>query len=307
MRPSARFRSAAQVGKPSTMDARLRRVTGGINVQKRVDRYDELSQWVETFTSGALDIMIIEGAAGTGKSSIVKQSLGTAAIKNHCWIEGRISAVCLYEKLYDHRDLPIYIDDVDGLYRDKECVNILKCLCQTENEKTIMWNTHSRQLKAAREFQTKSKVCIITNSWRMLNKHVGAVQDRGLLIMFHPPADEIHNYVATKLRDVPYVYDDEIYDFIGENMCIIAEPSIRHYRNSLQLKKANMPWKDVLVESFGLNDNQMMVMKLEGIPGLSANQRADEFARRLSKSPRTYWRIRQDLRDRGIRFQGQPD
>lgn len=274
-------------------------------MKKRVSTYAELEHWVNAFNSSVLDIMIVEGSAGAGKSSIIRNSLAQKGPEEYSWIEGRISAICLYEKLYASRDVPIFIDDVDGLYRDRECVNILKCLCQTWDEKTVTWNTKGLINKQGRasappEFKTRSKVCIITNSWKSLNKHVGAVEDRGLLIMFHPPAEEIHRYVRDELGNNAKVFDSDVYDFIGKNLGIIAEPSIRHYRNAVQLKQHDCDWRDVLIESFGLNDNQMLYLKIAKIPDLSQNDRAKEFARLGKKSERTYWRIRDDLRERGI-------
>jgi hypothetical protein len=274
-----------------------------IHMQNRVGAYSELVKWVDVFNRGAIDVLIIEGTAGAGKSSIVRQGYVGKRENEYCWLEGRTTAAALYHRLYENRDIPIIIDDVDGLYRCKECVNLLKCLCQTEEEKRVMWNTMTR-IKGAvpSEFKTRSKVCIITNCWRALNKHVGAVQDRGLLILFHPPAIEVHRYVKEELGHLPGVYDEEVYNFIGVNLGIISEPSIRHYRNAIKLKNAGMDWTSVLIESFGLTDNQMMVLKLCKDCSLSHNQRAEIFAKELSLSARTYWRVKVDLEERGMRL-----
>ena len=271
-------------------------------MQKRVKEYDELQQWVNVFNQGKLDIMIVEGNAGTGKSTITRDALKNTDIKEYCWLEGRISAVCLYEKLYEHRDHPIFIDDVDGLYADKQCVNLLKCLCQTSIDKTIAWNT--KAIKGIpKDFVTRSHVCIITNSWKSLNKHVGAVQDRGLLLLFHPTAECIHSYVGDELMDSEW-FDDDIFIFIGQHLSIVAEPSIRHYRNAKRLKDAGMNWREVLVESFGLSEIEALVLKL--IAGtadgqsISYNEQAVRFSAISGKSERTYWRIKADLETKGV-------
>jgi len=130
------------------------------------------------------------------------------------------------------------------------------------------------------------------------------VEDRGLLILFHPDADEIHAYVKNSLGNIPDVFDGEVYEFIGQNLHIIKEPSIRHYRNANQLKKAGTNWKEVLIESFGLTDNEMCVMKLCQDKTLSHNSRASKFAAELGKSERTYWRVKADLETHGIVLEG---
>jgi len=43
----------------------------------------------------------------------------------------------MYAKLYRHRDEFVVIDDVDALYADRSGVRLLKCLCQTEEEKAV--------------------------------------------------------------------------------------------------------------------------------------------------------------------------
>ena len=47
----------------------------------------------------------------------------------------------MYVKLYRHRDEFVVIDDVDALYADRSGVRLLKCLCQTEEEKAVAWHS----------------------------------------------------------------------------------------------------------------------------------------------------------------------
>jgi hypothetical protein len=67
------------------------------------------------------------------------------------------------------------------------------------------------------------------------------------------------------------------------------------------LKNAETEWKEVLIESFGLTDNAMAVLKLQEL-ALSHNQRAALFAAEQKKSERTYWRTKADLEAKGIDF-----
>ena len=59
-------------------------------------------------------------------------------------------------------------------------MRLLKCLCQTEEEKAVAWHSDARSLERQgipREFTTKSRVVIISNDWQTLNKNVAALQD----------------------------------------------------------------------------------------------------------------------------------
>jgi hypothetical protein len=119
--------------------------------------------------------MILVGAGGLAKSRSVRAVLGDKA----CWIEGNATPFGMYAKLYRHKDEFVVIDDVDALYADRSGVRLLKCLCQTEEEKAVAWHSDARSLerqRIPREFSTKSRVVIISNDWQMLNKNVAAPQ-----------------------------------------------------------------------------------------------------------------------------------
>ncbi len=257
-------------------------------MQKLVTTYTELGELVKVFNEGKLEIMIVEGTAGVGKSSIVKKNLPK---DGHLWLEGRVSAYMFFQNLLDNADLPVFIDDVDGLCQDKAAINLLKCLCQTEPRKTIMWNTKANLEE--KSFETSSKVCVITNDWHGLNKHISAVEDRGLLVRFKPSATEVHNQIKG-------IFDDEIYNFIGGHLGLIREPSIRLYRTASQLK--DLDWKGMLLESFKIKKaSWVTVLKLKAVQD-SENNKAKRFAIETGLAERTYWRIKSELEKRGVSF-----
>ena len=98
--------------------------------------------------------MILVGAGGLAKSRSVRPVLNGKA----CWIEGNATPFGMYVKLYQHRDQFVVIDDVDALYADRSGMRLLKCLCQTEEEKSVAWHSDARSLERQgipREFTTK--------------------------------------------------------------------------------------------------------------------------------------------------------
>ena len=160
-----------------------------------------------------------------------------------CWIEGNATPFGMYAKLYRHRDQFVVIDDVDALYADRSGVRLLKCLCQTEEEKAVAWHSDARSLerqRIPREFTTKSRVVIISNDWQTLNKNVAALQDRGHVILFQPSASEVHAQAGK------WFEDEEIYGWFAANLHRVREPSLRHYVRAKELKAAGMDWTEVL-------------------------------------------------------------
>jgi len=201
--------------------------------------YDRLEQYLRAFAQGHFHLLILVGAGGLAKSRSVRDALNGKA----CWIEGNATPFGMYAKLYRHRDEFVVIDDVDALYADRSGVRLLKCLCQTEEEKAIAWHSDARSLERQgipREFTTKSRVVIISNDWKTLNKNVAALQDRGHVLLFQPNAAEVHAQ-AGKWFD-----DPEIYQWFAANLHRVREPSMRHYVRARELKAAGMDWTDVL-------------------------------------------------------------
>jgi hypothetical protein len=140
--------------------------------------YDRLEAYLRAFAQGHFNLLILVGSGGLAKSRSVRAALNGKA----CWIEGNATPFGMYVRLYKHRDQFVVIDDVDALYADRSGVRLLKCLCQTEEEKAVAWHSDARSLerqRIPREFTTKSRVVIISNDWKTLNKNVAALQDPG--------------------------------------------------------------------------------------------------------------------------------
>lgn len=205
--------------------------------------YRRLEEYLGAFAKGHFHLLVLVGSGGLGKSRSVRAALDGQA----CWIEGNATPFGMYVRLYRHRDQFVVIDDVDALYADRGGVRLLKCLCQTEEEKSVAWHSDARGLERQgipRAFTTKSRVVIIANDWKTLNRNVAALQDRGHVLLFQPGAAEVHTRAGT------WFDDREIYEWFGANLHRIAEPSLRHYVRARELKAAGMDWTEVLaVES----------------------------------------------------------
>lgn len=204
-----------------------------------ITSYEQLEQYLLAFAKGCFHLLILIGNGGLAKSRMVRSVLKGDA----CWIEGNATPFGMYVTLHRHRDQFVVIDDVDGLYADRSGIRLLKCLCQTEDEKTIAWHSAARTLERQgipREFTTKSRVIIISNDWKSLNENVAALQDRGHVLFFQPSAAEVH-------REAGKWFDDpEIYDWFGENLHRVREPSLRQYVRARELKGAGMDWTEIL-------------------------------------------------------------
>ena len=113
----------------------------------RLTTYERLDEYLRAFAKGHFHLMILVGAGGLAKSRSVRAVLSDGEA---CWIEGNATPFGMYAKLYRHRDQFVVIDDVDALYADRSGVRLLKCLCQTEEEKAVAWHSDARSLERQR-------------------------------------------------------------------------------------------------------------------------------------------------------------
>ena len=108
----------------------------------RVTTYADLEKIVQAFAGGALNLLILLGSHGLGKSRIVRHALPGPV----CWLDGNTSVFGLYCQLWHHRHQPVVLDDLDGLYASRDGIRLLKCLTQSEPVKRVSWHTDAPTL-----------------------------------------------------------------------------------------------------------------------------------------------------------------
>jgi hypothetical protein len=254
----------------------------------RLTLYADLEKIARAFARGDLNLLILLGSHGLGKSQVLRQATAGKA----CWLQGNTSPFGLYCELWRNQNRPVALDDLDGLYASREGVCLLKCLTQTEPQKRVSWHTDAATLsreEIPREFCTTSQVAIITNEWKMLNRNVAALQDRGHLVIFEPSALEVH------VRTAEWFWDQEIFDFIGERLHLMREPSMRHYVAAWELKQAGIDWRS-LVLSRSLSGKELLVAQLKASPEYASEaERVRAFIAGGGGSRATYFNLAKRL------------
>lgn len=259
-----------------------------------VETYDALTSYLEGFRDGHFNMLLLSGSWGIGKSRLVKDVLNGEA----SWIEGNSTAFGIYSTLYKDRDRPIVIDDVDSIYSDRHCVSLLKSICGTDASKRVHWNAQVRFLQREglpKEFITSSRVMIICNEWKTLNKNVAALEDRGLLLRFEPSPKEVHDRAAAWFKD------QEIYDWFAGQLRRIDVHSFRNYIKASQLKACGINWKDILPARREKNFRETLALTLIRDNSYEGSEdRAKAFVRRGGGSRATFFNYRKKLEEEGV-------
>lgn len=269
---------------------------------RTVTTYAEWSDFADAFAEGHIESMVACGSPGLSKTYTLQQRVGDRAV----YLKGNASPINLYMHAYHARDHGcIVIDDTDSLFdgrNGKTGLNVLKALTDTTDPKLVTWDTQTPVL--AREgvktsFCTNARVAVISNDYRIVGTHLKAVIDRGLLVRCQFSAAEVHDNVGSWWHTIPSgqnAYDGEVYEFIGRNLHLVAEPSMRHYIVGAQLKRSRtLDWRAALFETFGLGDDQLAVAKILADPTLSGERAAQEFVLKSEGSRATFYRIKKEL------------
>jgi hypothetical protein len=101
----------------------------------RVPTYTELERYVRAFAEGHLNLLMVFGNPGVGKSRSVRQALAGPV----CWIGGQATAFGIFLEAYRHRHEPLVLDDVDALYaRSQWCSPAEGLVPNGEDENLIL-------------------------------------------------------------------------------------------------------------------------------------------------------------------------
>lgn len=248
--------------------------------------YDSLRRFLLAHAAEILGNIIIVGDPGLQKSRLVADVLGDRA---H-FIRGQATAYGLYTDLYSHRDMPVVLDDLDHLFADRTAIRLLKCLLETEPVKRLAWRSRTALRDGLpTEFTTRSPVILITNLWKTIDKNVEAVEDRAHVLVFAPPALEVHLQVGA------WFWDQEVFDFVGARLGLITHPSMREYRLAWERKRAGLRWRDYLLGRW-LSGKQLLVAQLLADPSFSREEeRARAFEERGAGCRATYFNIKAKL------------
>lgn len=221
---------------------------------QEIRRYDELGALVKAFAQGKIYLLVILGRPGLAKSQTLIHATENTDAKI---VKGRNSAYKFYELCYALRNQPLVLDDCDSMMCDRLTREMIKILCETDSVKKLRWDTKVAEQDEAihpTEFETSSPVCLITNSWQD-DSISEALESRAEFVYFNPTWHEVYKQAST------WFDDQEIFDYLRENIPNMKSPDMRILVKARQRKRANMPllrWKDVINNHLDDSEGQLV-------------------------------------------------
>ena len=259
-----------------------------------VTTYAEFQVLVENFAAGKYNCLVIIGGPGTGKSENMRRAIeGKRGL--YC-SGGQLTPLQFYIDCYLHRREPIILDDANMIMATDVGRRLIMSLTDTRPVKTLDWRSSNPSLAkqgVPNSFQTKSRLCYMSNSWLSDSPAAEALEDRAHLIRFEPSAREVHLYT----RD--WFWDDEILDFIGKHLHLIDRHSCRIYYNASERKKAGQDWEKYIL---GLchDTNLRLIQDLQKDPECRTQEdRAKKFMEMTGRSRATYFNHKKKLNKNG--------
>jgi len=234
-----------------------------------ITKYSDLAFFINMFKNQNADLLIIESRGGLGKSRFIETIMSE---EPYLRILSHITPMQMFILGYKYKNLPLVIDDCDGLLHSDETISLLKMFCETIETKEIAWlTTHNllNQQGIPQRYETKSKVCILTNDFKELSKKVSALKDRGWLIQFKPSDEEVLNKIKEIIpvieKDMSYETKLEVFNLIKQ-YSKFCDFSLRTFVKGLFLFKEcqnnSIDWKSILLNDLKINPKLVLINKI---------------------------------------------
>lgn len=258
-----------------------------------VTSYADLERYVAKIADRSLDLLLLIGRPGTGKTERVRRVIAQSCGDRALHVEGHVQPFGMYCGLWQHRDQPIILDDLDKLYSNPDSVRLLKPLCDSRDTKRVSWLTNATRQEDGppQSFETRSPVILIANEWRTVNANVRALEDRAIIVHFNPTNAAIHQEVAE------WCEDDVVYEFVGRHLSLVPTVSMRWYAKGQRLRQAGFDdWQTSLLQMMCGDRALAVVAGLLADPSLASEKvRVQAFGRATGMSRASYFRLKRKL------------
>jgi len=265
-----------------------------------LEKYKNIVKYIKLIHNGNTKInsVIIEGETGLGKSTLVKAILKEIKI-NFVFYNSYSTPLSFYKNVYLNRDKTLLLDDIEGLFKDRKGISILKALLNTDEVKFIRYDSTSEKLDVPSEFIFNGKMIILSND---IHKHIDdALISRGIYrkvnFTFKEILDIAKSIIKFHHKNLKEKEVKEILNFIKENADVTTINfnfrTINKIVDFYKFDKQN--WRELALEEIPKDEELVIIIKLmrKNIP---VSIQIKQFIEETGKSRATYFRLKKKLK-----------
>lgn len=233
------------------------------------DRFDILDVLTEGTIVGNSRALIVSGAPGVGKSFGVEKLLRQydPAGETYTIVKGYTRPTGLVKLLYQYRHAGniIVFDDADSVFQDDIGLNILKCVADTTDRRTVSWLSEGKLVDETtaeiipRSFDFDGGIIFLSNlnfeylidKGSRIAPHLEAMMSRAfyLDLSMRSKRDSLIRIrqviKAGMLSELPAAYRDDVVGFIEANYDRMRELSLRSAVKLAALRKTSASWEKI--------------------------------------------------------------
>lgn len=259
-------------------------------------RYNALGRMSRMLVKGEMPSLIVSGPPGLGKSHTIREALDEMGDEMVDWndasqmgigdgeedevsveeisqrvydvISGSITAVGLYQALWNTRKGGVLVlDDIDEVFRDEVCLNLLKAALDSGKRRTLSWRKEAQWLEdygIAKTFDYEGHVIFLTNidfereieKNNKMAEHFKALIDRSMylcltlrtkrdfMIRIRQVAEGAEGMLANAFK-LTEEQADEVLDFVTEHQTRFYNLSLRLVGQVAILMRSNpLGWQE---------------------------------------------------------------
>ena len=233
------------------------------------DRFDILDVLTEGTIVGNSRALIVSGAPGVGKSFGVEKLLRQydPSGETYTIVKGYTRPTGLVKLLYQYRHAGniIVFDDADSVFQDDIGLNILKCVADTTDRRTVSWLSEGKLVDETtaeiipRSFDFEGGIIFLSNlnfeylidKGSRIAPHLEAMMSRAfyLDLSMRSKRDSLIRIrqviKAGMLSDLPPASRDDVVGFIEANFERMRELSLRSAVKLAALRKTSAQWEKI--------------------------------------------------------------
>ncbi len=201
------------------------------------EQFDMLENYIPLSVKGVISSLFVYGLAGIGKTETVTRKLKSLKANYEFFNGGVKDAYSIAKILYDNREGKVLVfDDFDSIFRNRNCIDILKIALNDKIKRTITWADSTKRSKKDTvpfKFDFTSSIIFISNNHRF---------DKNLLNrskIVHINADKleclewVHDHFDTFLDTLKMSHKEMVYDFLKVNIGKFKTMDYRTFKNAM--------------------------------------------------------------------------